>query len=251
MNRLDGKVAVVTGASRGIGRETALRLAREGATVVINYATSADEAAEVVNLIEAAGGSAVAIQADISKVTDIQRLFFETNERLGRLDIVVANAGVSSFKPLAEITEAEFDRMFAVNAKGTFFCLQAALRYLVDGGRIICVSTIGTVLNGPGGTCYFGSKAAIEQFCRTLAKEIAPRGITVNVVSPGFTETQMLLMLLATMDADTHAALIAMTPLNRLGTPQEIAEVISFLASDAARWVNRQNIAVDGGIISR
>ena len=248
MNRLDGKVAIVTGASRGIGREAALRLAREGATVVINYAMSADEATEVVNLIEAAGGSAVAIQADIGKVADIQRLFCETNERLGRLDIVVANAGVSSFKPLSDITEAEFDRMFAVNAKGTFFCLQEALRYLVDGGRIICVSTIGTVLNVPGGTCYFGSKAAIEQFCRTLANEIAPRGITVNVVSPGFTETQMLL---ATMDADTHAALIAMTPLNRLGAPQEIAEVISFLASDAARWVNRQNIAVDGGIISR
>ena len=248
MNRLDGKVAVVTGASRGIGRETALQLAREGAAVVVNYAMSADEAAEVVNLIEAAGGRAVAIQADIGKVTDIQRLFCETNERLGRLDIVVANAGVSSFKPLSDITEAEFDRMFAVNAKGTFFCLQEALRYLVDGGRIICVSTIGTVLNVPGGTCYFGSKAAIEQFCRTLAKEIAPRGITVNVVSPGFTETQMLL---ATMDADTHAALVAMTPLNRLGAPQEIAEVISFLASDAARWVNRQNIAVDGGIISR
>ena len=248
MNRLDGKVAVVTGASRGIGRETALQLAREGATVVVNYAMSADEATKVVNLIEAAGGRAVAIQADIGKVADIQRFFCEANERLGRLDIVVANAGVSSFKPLADITEAEFDRMFAVNAKGTFFCLQEALRYLVDGGRIICVSTIGTVLNVPGGTCYFGSKAAIEQFCRTLAKEIAPRGITVNVVSPGFTETQMLL---ATMDADTHAALVAMTPLNRLGAPQEIAEVISFLASDAARWVNRQNIAVDGGIISR
>ena len=234
--------------SRGIGRETALQLAREGATVVINYAMSADEATKVVNLIEAAGGRAVAIQADIGKVADIQRFFCEANERLGRLDIVVANAGVSSFKPLSDITEAEFDRMFAVNAKGTFFCLQEALRYLVDGGRIICVSTIGTVLNVPGGTCYFGSKAAIEQFCRTLAKEIAPRGITVNVVSPGFTETQMLL---ATMDAATHAALVAMTPLNRLGAPQEIAEVISFLASDGARWVNRQNIAVDGGIISR
>lgn len=248
MDALNGKVAIVTGASRGIGRATAERLARDGATVVINYATSAEEAAAVVNDIEAQGGKALAIQADIARVVDIRRLFHETMERLNRLDILVANAGYSCFSPLTQITEEAFDRTFAVNAKGTFFCLQEALRHLRDGGRIVCISTIGTVLNIPGGTCYFGSKAAVEQFCRTLAKEIAPRGITVNLVSPGFTETQMLL---ATMNPDIHRELIAMTPLQRLGQPEEIADVIGFLVSDQARWVTRQNIPADGGIISR
>ena len=246
--KLTGKIALVTGASRGIGRATAERLARDGAMVVVNYATSADEAAAVVHEIERHGGKALAIQADIAKLADIKRLFRESIERCGQLDIFVANAGYSCFKPLADITEEDFDLTFAVNAKGTFFCLQEALHHLSDGGRIICLSTIGTVLNVPGGTCYFGSKAAVEQFCRTLAKEVAPRGITVNLVSPGFTETRMLT---ATMDADAHQQLIGMTPLQRFGQPADIADVISFLASDEARWVTRQNLAVDGGIISR
>ena len=248
MKSLEGKVAIVTGASRGIGRATAVRLAQEGASVVINYAQGGDEAAEVVAHIAAQDGVAVAIQADIRSLADIRRLFRESSERFGRLDILVANAGVSRFKPMAELTEEDFDLMFAVNAKGTFFCLKEALSPLSDGGRIICVSSIGTVLNVPGGTCYFASKAAVEQYCRTLAKEVAPRGITVNVVSPGFTATQMLL---STMSPDAHGDLIEMTPLHRLGQPDEIADVIAFLASDRGRWVTRQNIAVDGGIISR
>ena len=248
MRTLEGKIAVVTGASRGIGRATAERLARDGAGVVINYAVSADEAASVVKTIETLGGKAIALQADVAHLDDIRRLFRQTVARFGKLDIFVANAGYSSFKPLEETTEEDFDRTYALNAKGTYFCLQEALRYMADGGRIVCVSTIGTVLNLPGGACYFGSKASIEQFCRTLAKEVAPRGITVNVVSPGFTETSMLL---ANMDADARRALTAMTPLQRLGQPEEIAEVIAFLVSEPARWVTRQNIAVDGGIVSR
>ena len=186
MGALTGKVAIVTGASRGIGRATAERLAKDGASVVVNYATSAGEANAVVEAIEAQGGKGLAIQADVARLGDIRRLFRETVARLDRLDILVANAGYSCFKPMEQITEEEFDRTYRLNAKGTYFCLQEALRHMVDGGRIVCVSTIGTVLNLPGGTCYFGSKAAVEQFCRTLAKEVAPRGITVNVVSPGF-----------------------------------------------------------------
>jgi 3-oxoacyl-[acyl-carrier protein] reductase len=248
MDTLRGKVAVVTGASRGIGRATAERLAKDGAAVVVNYATSAEEAVAVVEGIEAHGGKAVAVQADIAKLEDIRRLFRETMRRLDRLDILVANAGYSCFKPMEDITEEDFDRTYALNAKGTYFCLQEALRHMVDAGRIVCVSTVGTVLNVPGGTCYFGSKAAVEQFCRTLAKEVAPRGITVNVVSPGFTETQMLL---ATMTPDACRNFIEMTPLHRLGQPEEIAEVIAFLASERGRWINRQNLAADGGIISR
>lgn len=248
MDTLKGKVAVVTGASRGIGRATAERLARDGASVVVNYATSAEEANAVVEGIEAQGGRALAVQADMAKLEDIRWLFRETIGHLDRLDIFVANAGYSCFKPMEEITEEDFDRTYALNAKGTYFCLQEALRHMADGGRIVCVSTIGTVLNMPGGTCYFGSKAAVEQFCRTLAKEVAARGITVNAVSPGFTETQMLL---ANMDQDARREVIEMTPLQRLGQPEEIAEVIGFLVSEQGRWVNRQNIATDGGIIGR
>ena len=248
MNGLRGKVAIVTGASRGIGRATAERLARDGASVVVNYAVSADEARAVVRAIEGDGGTAIAVQADIAKLGEIASLFRETVARLGRLDILVANAGYACFKPLAEITEEDFDRTYALNAKGTYFCLKEALRHMADGGRIVCVSTIGTILNLPGGTCYFGSKAAVEQFCRTLAKEIAPRRITVNVVSPGFTETAMLL---ENLDAEAHRNLIDTTPLHRLGQPEEIAEVIAFLVSESARWITRQNIAADGGIISR
>jgi 3-oxoacyl-[acyl-carrier protein] reductase len=212
MSGLSGKVVIVTGASRGIGRATAERLARDGASVVINYAVSGEEAKTVVEAIEARGGKAISLQADIARLEDIARLFREVVGRMGRLDILVANAGYACFKPLAEITEEDFDRTYALNAKGTYFCLKEALRHMVDGGRIVCISTIGTVLNVPGGTCYFGSKAAVEQFCRTLAKEVAPRGITVNVVSPGFTETAMLL---ANMDADARRKLIEATPLNR------------------------------------
>ena len=248
MRTLNGKVAVVTGASRGIGRATAQHLARDGASVVVNYANSKCEADAVVAAIKSDGGDALAVQADMARLDDIERLFRVTLEHFHRLDILIANAGYSCFKPLAEITEEDFDRTYNINAKGTFFCVQTALRHMADGGRIVCISSIGTVLNLPGGTCYFGSKAAIEQFCRVLAKEVAPRDITVNVVSPGFTDTQMLR---ANMEPNELRELAAMTPLGRLGQPEEIAEVIAFLVSDEARWVTRQNIAVDGGIISR
>ncbi len=248
MKTLNGKIAIVTGASRGIGRATAERLARDGATVVINYATSVKEAETVVEGIKERGGHATAIQADVAKLDDIRRLFQETHSRFERLDILVANAGYSCFKPLTDITEEDFERTYTLNAKGTYFCLQEALRYMGEGGRIVGISTIGTVLNVPGGTCYFGSKAAVEQFCRTVAKEVAPRGITVNVVSPGFTETQMLL---ANMAPDVRRELIEMTPLHRLGQPEDIADVIAFLVSEQGRWLTRQNIAADGGIISR
>jgi len=248
MDTLAGKVAVVTGASRGIGRATAERLARNGASVIINYVNSTSEAQAVVDGIAAHGGKALAIQANVGQLDDIRRLFRATVERLGRLDILIANAGYSVFKPLADITEDDFDQTYTLNAKGTFFCLQEALRYMTDGGKIVCISTIGTELNVPGGSCYFGSKAAVEQFCRVLAKEVAPRGITVNVVSPGFTETQMLL---TNMGPHAFRALIELTPLARLGQPEDIADAIAFLVSHGARWITRQNIAVDGGIVSR
>jgi 3-oxoacyl-[acyl-carrier protein] reductase len=248
---LAGKVAVVTGASRGIGRATAERLARQGAAVVVNYAVSAEEADAVVAAIEAEGGHAIAVQADMARLDDIRRLFETAVGQLGRLDILVANAGYSVFKALTRTTEEDFDRMYAVNAKGTFFCLQEALRHMVKGGRIVCVSTIGTSLNPPGGSCYLGSKAAIEQFCGVLGKEVAGRGITVNVVSPGFVDTKMLRDLFADSDLAQEEKILEMIPLARLGQPEDIAETIVFLAGDEGRWITRQNIAVDGGVVSR
>ncbi len=254
MNRskmLGGDVSIVTGASRGIGRAIAERLARDGGAVVVNYRSHRTEAEEVVAGITDCGGTATAIQADIASLNDVRRLMSDTVARFGRLDILIANAGYSDFKPLTETTEDDFDQTFAVNAKGTFFCLQHALKHLADGGRIVCVSTIGTTLNLPGGACYFGSKAAVEQYCRVLAKEVAPRGIRVNTVSPGFTETEMLNATLGGGGSDASGPLIDLTPLGRLGRVDDIAGAVAFLVGPDAGWVTRQNLPVDGGIISR
>lgn len=250
MTKLKGKVALVTGASRGIGRATALQLAASGATVVVNYTSNDAAAADVVAAIEQQGGTAVAIAADISQAAETDHLFSETLRRFGKLDILVANAGRSVFAPLVEVTNEEFEHTFAVNAKGTFFCLRHAATLIEDGGRIVCVSTIGTVLNLPGGAVYFASKAAIEQLCRILALELAPRGVTVNIVSPGFTDTDMLD---ATGIREPAALenIIGMTPLARLGQPGDVAAAISFLVSPQAGWITRQNLPADGGIISR
>lgn len=251
MPSLDNKVALVTGASRGIGRAIARRLASDGARVVVNYARDAAAAAASVEDIVAAGGQAIAVQADIARRDDIRRLFAAAVRHFGRLDIFVANAGHAVFKPLADITEDDFDRTHAVNARGTFFCLQEALKHLGEGGRIVCISTIGTLLNLPGGACYFGAKAAVEQFCRVAAREVAARGITINAVSPGFIDTDMLREVLSGESDDGAQALIAMTPLARLGAGQDIAGAVSFLVGPDGAWMTRQNLAVDGGIISR
>lgn len=251
MANLDGKVAVVTGASRGIGRAIALRLAQDGASVVVNYAHNYRAARDTVDAIIQAGGQALAVQADIASRAAIRQLFDTALSQYGRLDILVANAGYAVFKPLADISEEDFDATYSVNARGTFFCMQEALRHLGDGGRIVCISTIGTLLNMPGGACYFGAKAAVEQFCRVAAREVAARGITINAVSPGFTDTDMLRATLAMGEPDAAAQLINMTPLARLGEGRDIAAVVAFLVGPDAAWMTRQNLAVDGGIVSR
>lgn len=251
MDSLNGKVALVTGASRGIGRATAERLARDGASIVVNYSKSDAAAEAVVEAIHAAGGKALAVQADIAILNDIRQLLSRTVSHFGGIDILIANAGYSVFKPLMDTTEEDFDLTYAVNAKGTFFCIQEALRHLADGGRIVCISTIGTVMNMPGGACYFGSKAAIEQFCRVSAKEVAARGITINVISPGFIDTEMLQNVLAAVDPEVPDQLIEMTPLARFGTPEDIADAVAFLVGPDAGWITRQNFPVDGGIVSR
>ncbi|MBX9609444.1 MAG: SDR family oxidoreductase [Gammaproteobacteria bacterium] len=249
MPTLENKVALVTGGARGIGRAIAERLAADGAKVVLGYRQDAAAAAATVAAIEAHGGQALAVRADVALREDRERLFQATLAAFARLDIFVANAGHAVFGPLAEFSEADFDRSFAVNARGTFFCLQAALRTMAPGGRIVCVSTIGTLANMAGGACYFGTKAAVEQFCRVAAREAAPRGITVNLVSPGFTDTDMLREVVD--DPAAREALAAETPLARLGTPGDIAGVVAFLVGPDAGWMTRQNLAVDGGRVAR
>jgi len=239
---LEGKAALVTGGSRGIGRAIVERLAADGATLVINYARNKTRAQELVNSITAGGGKATAILADVSKPAEVQRLFKEAEIAVGQLDIVVANAGVHIARPLIENSEAEYDHIFDINTKGVFFTLQEAARRLRDGGRIVVVSTGGTKMHFANMSLYLGSKGAVEQFARSLALELGPRHVTVNVLSPGFTDTDML--------PDQYREYGAsLSPFHRIGTPQDVADVSAFLASDASRWVTGQNIQAGGGVV--
>ena len=239
---LEGKTALVTGGSRGIGRAIGERLAADGATVVINYARNEQLAHEVVKEISAKGGKAMGIQADVSKPAEVRRLFGEAEKAIGTLDVVIANAGVYLSKPLIENTEADYDYVFDINTRGVFFTLQEAARRVRDGGRIIAISTGGTKMMFPNAALYLGSKAAVEQFARSLSRELGPRNVTVNVLSPGFTDTDMLPEQYREYGA-------SLSPFNRVGTPEEVADVSAFLASDAARWVTGQNVQAGGGVV--
>jgi 3-oxoacyl-[acyl-carrier protein] reductase len=238
------KSAVITGGSRGIGRAIAERLAADGVAVAINYSRSPKQADEVVRRIIDRGGEATAIRADVSKPVEIRRLFDEAEKFGGRPDIVIANAGLFLQKPLAESTDEDYDNVFNVNTKGVFFTLREAARRVNEGGRIVAVSTAGTKMPFPDASLYLGSKGAIEQFVRSLSRELGPRFITVNILSPGFTETDML-----PSDEQIRAFGASLSPFNRIGSAEEVAEVAAFLASDAARWVTGQNLQANGGVI--
>ncbi|MBC7811111.1 MAG: SDR family oxidoreductase [Burkholderiales bacterium] len=244
MGSQTGKVAIVTGASRGIGRAIAERLGALGATVVVNYAQNAEKAQEVVQAIQTLGGQSTAIQADIADVQQVRSLFEAAQDQFGDLDILVNNAATALFKPLPEITEAEFDRVFQLNTRGTFFALQEAARRIRDGGRIVNISTAGTTLGGAAGaSVYLASKAAVEQFSMALAKELGSRQVTVNTILPGMTRTDGLIMPPQAIEQAVQA-----TPLGRLGEPDDIARAVAFLISDEGGWITGQNIRVSGGL---
>jgi 3-oxoacyl-[acyl-carrier protein] reductase len=243
---LSGKIALVTGSSRGIGRAMVERLSRDGATVVVNYVSRAEKAQEVAAAVKAGGGTAVALQADVSRFEDIQRLFNRTVEQFGRLDILVNNAGIRITKNVTEIEEEEFDRLFAINVKGTFFSCQLAARRLSDGGRIINVSSAVTKMMLPGYSIYAASKAAVDQITRTLSKELGGRNITVNAVCPGPVDTELLR---EGRTKEQIQQMAQMAALGRIGRVEDIADVVAFLASDEARWITGQCIHVNGGYI--
>lgn len=242
---LDDKVAVVTGSSRGIGKAIAGRLAREGASVVVNYAKSRDKALETVATIKSEGREAMAVQADVGKTEDLQRLFDRAIETYGKIDILVNNAGILSTGPIGEMSEESFDELFTINVKGTFFACKQAAKRMSRGGRIINISSTVTSLMLPHYCLYAASKGAVEQLTRVLAKELGERGITVNGVSPGPTDTELFRAGKTEAQIDNMAQ---MSAFGRLGEPQDIAEVVAFLASDEARWISGQTIRVNGGL---
>jgi 3-oxoacyl-[acyl-carrier protein] reductase len=244
MEPLIGQVAIVTGASRGIGRAIAERLAQDGATVVINYNQSQASADEAIAQIQSHGGQAIAVQADVSKVDDIRNLFQQALNEFGHIDILVNNTGIAAKpQPIAEVTEENFDAVFAVNVKGVLFALQEAARYLTEGGRIINISSSTTLFPTAGLAVYTASKAVPKVFTEIMAKEVGDRGITVNSVIPGPTIPGMF----EWAPPEFRAQAATLSPFKRLGTPEDIADVVAFLASDQARWITGQHILVNGG----
>lgn len=241
MGSLEGKVAVVTGASQGIGRAIAERFGRDGATVVVNFIADRDKADDVVQSITLAGGKAVAIEGDVRNSKAVRDVFANLERRFGQPDIVVASAGVNMNKPVVETTDEDFEHIFSVNARGTFFVLREAARRVRDDGRIIAISTNMTIQPRPGIALYAASKAAVEQFVKILARELGPRRISVNAVAPGPTDTSMV----SKLSRDTAPAV---TPFGRLGTPDDIASAVALLASADAAWINGQILGANGGL---
>ncbi|WP_413624533.1 SDR family oxidoreductase [Luteibacter sp. Lutesp34] len=240
------KIALVTGASRGIGAAVAKRLARDGFTVVVNYAGSAQAAENVVRDIEAAGGQAISAQGDVSKAADVRRLFDTVDEVYGGMDVLVNNAGVMQLASIAELTEEDYDRLFDINVKGSFNAMREAARRLRKGGRIVNFSSSVVGLLQPGYGAYAATKAAIEAATMVLARELRGREITVNAIAPGPTATDLFLNGKSDELIDRLAKL---SPLERLGTPEDIAAAVAFLVGSDGAWVNGQVLRANGGVI--
>ncbi|MGE7137401.1 SDR family oxidoreductase [Luteibacter sp. NPDC031894] len=240
------KIALVTGASRGIGAAVARRLARDGFTVVVNYAGGTQAAENVVRDIEAAGGKAITAQADISKAADVRRMFDTVEEVYGGIDVLVNNAGVMNLSTIADLKDEDFDRLFAVNVKGSYNTMREAARRLRSGGRIINFSSSVVGLLQPTYAAYAATKAAIEATTTILARELRGREITVNAIAPGPTATDLFL---DGKSAELVDHLAKLAPLERLGTPDDIAAAVAFLAGPDGAWINGQVLRANGGIV--
>jgi 3-oxoacyl-[acyl-carrier protein] reductase len=245
--KLAGKVAVVTGASKGIGASIAKHLAAEGAAVVVNYASSKAGADKVVGEITAQGGRAVAVQADVARKADIDRLFAETKKAFGAADILVNNAGVYEFGPLEQVTEEHFHRQFNTNVLGLILTTQEALKYFNgDGGSIINISSVVGVNPLPGAAIYSATKAAVDAVTKSLAQELGPKKIRVNSINPGMIETEGA-HAAGFIGSDFQKNAVAQTPLGRIGQPQDVATVATFLASADSGWITGETFLVSGG----
>lgn len=247
MKKLTGKVAVVTGASKGIGAAIAKQLAADGAEVVVNYATGREGADNVVTEIEKAGGRAIAVGASVLKETDINTLFAQTKQTFGKVDILVNNAGVYGFTPLEQITVEEYRRQNDTNVLGLLLVTKAALPHFPPtGGSVINISSVVSTLAPPASTVYSATKGAVDTITRSLAKELGSRGIRVNAINPGLVITEGTRSA-GIVDSDFERQVVATTPLGRAGQPEDIALPVAFLASDDARWITGETIYVSGG----
>jgi 3-oxoacyl-[acyl-carrier protein] reductase len=248
MSDLKGKVAVVTGASKGIGAGIAKSLANAGAAVVVNYASSKEGAERVVAEIKAKGGKAIAVKGDVAKSADVKHLFEETRKTFGALDVLVNNAGIYKFQPLDEITEDEFHRQFNTNVLGTILATQEAARHFgPNGGSVINISSVASESPVPTASVYSATKGAVDAATRVLAAELGPRRIRVNVIAPGGVETEGT-HALGIIGSDFEKQMVADTPLGRLGQPDDIAGVALFLASDDSRWLTGERLTASGGM---
>ncbi|MBX9930424.1 MAG: glucose 1-dehydrogenase [Methylobacterium sp.] len=247
MSKLQGKVAVVTGASKGIGAGIAKALAKYGAAVVVNYSSSKAGADAVVEAITSSGGRAIAVQADVTKAAEAQGLMAAAVEQFGRLDVLVNNSGIYEFASIEEVTEEHYRRLFDVNVLGVLLATQAAARHLGEGGSIVNISSAITHVHTPTAAVYAGTKGALNAISGVLANELAPRKIRVNVVSPGLVITEGT-HTAGVVGSEMEAGIIAQTPLGRAGQPEDIAGVVAFLASDDARWLTGEDITASGGI---
>jgi 3-oxoacyl-[acyl-carrier protein] reductase len=247
MSKLTGKVAVVTGASKGIGAGIAKGLGAAGAAVVVNYASSKEDAERVVAEITRKGGQAIAIQGDVSKSADVQRLFAETEQAFGALDVLVNNAGVYQFEPIESVTEAEFHREFNTNVLGPILVTQEALKHFrPEGGSIINIGSVASQATPPQSVVYSATKGAVDAITRVLAKELADRKIRVNAINPGGVETEGVHRA-GIIGSDFEKQMIAGTPLGRLGQPEDIAPIAVFLASEDAGWLTGETLVASGG----
>lgn len=241
---LNEKVAIVTGASRGIGRQIAIQLAGLGIKVAVNYSSNRGKADEVVQTIKESGGEAIAVQGDVSNLIDVEALFSATFGQFGRIDILVNNAGIMDCVPISDVTEEMFDRHFSVNVKGTYFACQQAMKHMEQGGTIINFSTSVSGAMLPTYSVYAATKGAVEQLTRQLAKEFGAKDIVVNCVAPGQVSTELFLNGKSDELVDSFRR---MNAFGRLGEPEDIANVIDLLVSDKARWITGQTIRVNGG----